>query len=42
MVLQLIEKFVNQKVFRVVGVVVVFSSGFVVVGLFVLLLKCAC
>ena len=41
MVLQLIEKFVNQKVFRVV-VVVVFSSGFVVVGLFVLLLKCAC
>ena len=41
MVLQLIEKFVNQKVFRVV-VVVVFSAGFVVVGLFVLLLKCAC
>ena len=42
MVLQLIEKFVNQKVFRVVVVVVVFSSGFVVVGVFVLLLKCAC
>ena len=41
MVLQLTEKFVNQNGFRVV-VVVVFSSGFVVVGLFVLLLKCAC
>ena len=42
MVLQLIEKFVNQKVFRVVVVVGVFSSGFVVVGLFDLHLKCAC